>query len=121
MCVVGHASGGQDRDVVVASDAREIFAEFWDERVGNQVSAIFSAEKRNGLEDSNIHGPCVRYCAMAPGSVCDGCHKGAVPAGLESVRLFSRHFRAGLSCSVPSALLHIRRVMFRPLIDLWAT
>jgi hypothetical protein len=42
--MVGNASGGENRDAVVSSDAGEIFGEFGDQSIRNQVLALFGGE-----------------------------------------------------------------------------
>lgn len=44
MDVVRNASGSQDGDVVVSSDAREIFAERGDQFFGDEVFSVFGAK-----------------------------------------------------------------------------
>jgi len=110
MRVVGHASGGEDRDAVVSSDASEIFGEFRNQFGGNQVFALFGAEYAMGQEIGILMGHAGNIAQWLRALSVTDVTK--VPSLRDSDRceLLSRHFRAGLSHSVPSALLDIRRL-----------
>jgi hypothetical protein len=80
------ASGAKHWNIVTLADSDEIQAESFEQSVGNQVAAVFRAE--NAM-DQEV-GKCVSH--------------GASLWDLIVLRTFSRHYRAGLSHPVPSAL-----------------
>jgi hypothetical protein len=104
MRVVGHASGGEDRDAVISSDAGEIFGEFRAECIGNQVFELFVAEFAMDQKIGVLMGHACNIAQWLRALSVTDVTK--VPSLRDSNRwgLLSRHCRAGLSYSVPSAL-----------------
>ena len=96
MDVVRRASGREYRDFMVLADSDEISGEFFAEFIRNQVPTLFSAEDAMN-EDVGIG-----VSHFVP----------SLPRDSVGLFLTSRHYRAGLSHPVPSALSACRQAIY---------
>src|SRR5439155_3355159 len=102
MRMVGGASGGEDRNALVAANAREILAELRNHVVGDEVSSFFGAEdamdQNVGIfvgHRSNIHS--------SRANVCAGCHA----AGVHD------HSAEGTACGSPARHCRVNKTKAR--------
>src|SRR6266702_1186714 len=106
MCVVGDASRGEYRDTVIAADTGEVLPQPGKDFFGYEIAPLRGAEDAMNEDVRVFVGHGREYPHSLNARLCRLSHSdGAVPKrDSRCPALPTRHFHAGLSHAVPSAL-----------------